>query len=140
MNLLDIVNRTPSPRPWEEGDKIPWNDPNFSRRMLAFHTGQANDAASRRADIIDRHVGWIHNAVLSGRPSRVLDLGCGDGSLLASLQPSRGVGVDVSLPTLLDARRRHPDRWGGGKTRKIELACAVRKAFRAEVHGFAQLP
>ena len=39
----------------------------------------------------------------------VLDLGCGDGSLLASLQPSRGVGVDFSFPTLLDARRRHPD-------------------------------
>ena len=39
----------------------------------------------------------------------VLDLGCGDGSLLASLQPSRGVGVDFSLPMLADARRRHPD-------------------------------
>ena len=39
----------------------------------------------------------------------MLDLGCGDGSLLASLQPSRGVGVDFSLPTVLDARRRHPD-------------------------------
>ena len=39
----------------------------------------------------------------------VLDLGCGDGALLASLQPSRGVGVDFSLPTLVDARRRHPD-------------------------------
>ena len=41
--------------------------------------------------------------------STVLDLGCGDGSLLASLQPSRGAGVDFSLPSLVEARRRHPD-------------------------------
>jgi ubiquinone/menaquinone biosynthesis C-methylase UbiE len=41
--------------------------------------------------------------------STVLDLGCGDGSLLASLQPARGVGVDFSLPSLVEARRRHPD-------------------------------
>ena len=41
--------------------------------------------------------------------SRVLDLGCGTGSLLASLKPLRGVGIDFS-PAMIDfARQRHPD-------------------------------
>jgi hypothetical protein len=38
----------------------------------------------------------------------VLDLGCGDGSLLAALEPSRGVGIDFS-PRMIDvARAAHP--------------------------------
>ena len=38
---------------------------------------------------------------------RVLDLGCGAGHLLAALEPSRGVGIDVSAPAIRDARERH---------------------------------
>lgn len=40
---------------------------------------------------------------------RVLDLGCGTGRLLAELQPSRGVGVDLSAAMIEEARRRHPE-------------------------------
>ena len=39
---------------------------------------------------------------------RVLDLGCAAGDLLASLQPSYGVGVDFSGHMLAVAGRRHP--------------------------------
>jgi ubiquinone/menaquinone biosynthesis C-methylase UbiE len=39
---------------------------------------------------------------------RVLELGCGQGDLLASLQPSRGVGVDFSERAVERARIRHP--------------------------------
>jgi SAM-dependent methyltransferase len=38
----------------------------------------------------------------------VLELGCGRGDLLASLQPSRGVGVDFSPEMIRQARARHP--------------------------------
>jgi SAM-dependent methyltransferase len=38
----------------------------------------------------------------------VLELGCGIGDLLASLNPSRGVGVDFSPAMIDEARRRHP--------------------------------
>jgi len=41
--------------------------------------------------------------------SRVLDLGCGDGDLLARLAPREGVGVDVDTETVREAARRHPD-------------------------------
>lgn len=39
----------------------------------------------------------------------VLDLGCGTGELLASLKPSRGVGVDISERMIDVARSRFPD-------------------------------
>ncbi len=40
--------------------------------------------------------------------SKVLDLGCGDGSMLAALQPSLGVGVDFCASAIDDARAKYP--------------------------------
>lgn len=40
---------------------------------------------------------------------RVLELGCGQGDLLAALEPSRPVGVDLSGKMLERARERHPN-------------------------------
>jgi len=40
---------------------------------------------------------------------RVLELGCGQGDLLAALEPSRGVGIDLSEKMLERARERYPD-------------------------------
>ena len=79
MNLLDVINRTDIPAPWSEGEKIPWDDPAFSERMLREHLSQEHDAASRRFEKIDAHVDWIHHELLSGRATRILDLGCGPG-------------------------------------------------------------
>lgn len=39
----------------------------------------------------------------------MLELGCGDGKLLAALQPSVGVGVDFSQAALQTARQQHPN-------------------------------
>jgi SAM-dependent methyltransferase len=78
MNFNDLIDRT-KPQPWSEGDNLPWNDPEFSKRMLAEHLDQSHDAASRRFETIAGHVHFIHNYVLSNRPGRILDLGCGPG-------------------------------------------------------------
>ena len=40
---------------------------------------------------------------------RVLEIGCGDGQLLAALKPSYGVGVDFSAEMIRVARASHPD-------------------------------
>src|SRR5258706_176824 len=40
--------------------------------------------------------------------SRVLELGCGIGDLLAALEPSAGVGIDFSPAMIALARQRHP--------------------------------
>ena len=66
MNLSDVVRRQSVPEPWTEGEKIPWNDPEFSERMLREHLSQDHGAASRRFDTIEKHVDWIHRKVLSG--------------------------------------------------------------------------
>jgi SAM-dependent methyltransferase len=85
MNLTDIVQRSTPPQPWLEGDNIPWNEPEFSRRMLKEHLSQQHDAASRRFEIIDRHVAWINDTILETRSARVLDMGCGPGLYLQRL-------------------------------------------------------
>ena len=41
--------------------------------------------------------------------ARVLDLGCGNGDLLAALKPERGVGVDFSERTIEAARELHSE-------------------------------
>jgi len=71
--------------------------------MLEQHLAQEHDRASRPYDIIDRHVEWIHGALMKGEPGRVLDLCCGPGlytTRLAALGHDC-VGVDFS-PASID--------------------------------------
>jgi SAM-dependent methyltransferase len=98
MKILDLIERKAVPEPWDEGDNIPWSEPGFSERMLTEHLSQAHDLASRRFEAIDRHIEWIHQKLLKGRQSKVLDLGCGPGfytSRLAKLG-HKCVGIDYS--------------------------------------------
>ena len=108
VDLLELVARQAVPEPWAEGEKIPWNDPDFSRRMLAEHLSQAHDMASRRFAVIDRHVAWIHGVLLQARPARILDLGCGPGlytSRLARLG-HECAGIDFSPASIAYAREQ----------------------------------
>jgi SAM-dependent methyltransferase len=79
LTLNTIINRTQNPSPWSEGETIPWNEPEFSRRMLLEHLSQDHDMASRRTEKIKTHIEWIHGSVLSEKPSQILDLCCGPG-------------------------------------------------------------
>jgi SAM-dependent methyltransferase len=106
LDLMDIIHRIPKPEPWAEGEKIPWNEPGFSRRMLREHLSQEHDWASRRATTIEKHVDWIHQKILSSRPARIFDLGCGPGlytSRLAKLG-HECTGVDFSPASIEYAR------------------------------------
>jgi len=98
VRILDLVGRKAVPEPWAEGDNIPWSEPGFSGRMLAEHLSQAHDMASRRFEVIDKHTAWIHDKLLDGKQSKILDLGCGPGfyaSRLAKLG-HECVGIDYS--------------------------------------------
>ncbi len=108
MKLTDLHHRDKNPRPWAEGEKIPWNDPDFSRRMLREHLSQKHDAASRRTAKINRQAAWIHTHILSGKPARILDLGCGPG-LYASKLAAFGHtchGIDFS-PASIEYALQH---------------------------------
>ncbi len=105
LNLTDVIHRPLPPEPWAEGEKIPWNEPGFSRRMLEMHLSQDHDWASRRLTLVEQHVDWLERNVLSGT-SRILDLGCGPG-LYANHLARRGhacVGIDFSPASIEHAR------------------------------------
>jgi len=105
-DLDSILTRPMPPEPWAEGEKIPWDEPGFSERMLAEHLSQTHDAASRRTTTVEAQVAWIHDEVLSGEPARILDLGCGPG-LYASRLARLGHtvrGIDFSPASIQYAR------------------------------------
>ena len=98
MYLQNIITRKSPPIPFVEGEKIPWDDPDFSERMLNEHLSQEHDMASRRFAVIDRHVDWIEKHILSGQLSKILDLGCGPGLYTHRLTKlgHRCLGIDFS--------------------------------------------
>jgi SAM-dependent methyltransferase len=105
VKLIDLIQRG-SASPWVEGDNIPWDEPEFSERMLKEHLSQNHDAASRKSETIDDQVAWINRALLNGQPARVLDLGCGPGlytSRLARLGCTCH-GIDFSPASIRYAR------------------------------------
>jgi len=76
--------------------------------MLDEHLSQEHDAASRRFEIIDKHVEWIHNQVLKGNPTRILDLGCGPGLYTHRLAKlgHHCVGIDFSPASIAYAKEQ----------------------------------
>ncbi len=78
--LMKIMNDAPSADSlWTGAHKIPWNDPQFSRRMLREHLSQDHGMASRKQEAIAQQAAWIVEHFLSQGVSKVLDLGCGPG-------------------------------------------------------------
>jgi SAM-dependent methyltransferase len=81
----------------------------YLRDFGAFFDRFAPEVPAWRA----RNSGY-HDAVASvarlhiPRGARVLEIGCGDGDLLAALEPSVGVGIDLSGEMVRLAASRHP--------------------------------
>jgi SAM-dependent methyltransferase len=114
VNLTDLVRDFGNaPEPWREGRTIPWEEPGFSRRMLKEHLSQLHDAASRRSDLIDRHIDFIRRVALEKEPARILDLGCGPGLYchrLASLGHDC-TGIDIG-PASIEYAQAEATRLG----------------------------
>lgn len=66
------------------------------------------DLWTQRTDGYHGLIRSIYGAIVPP-DARVLEIGCGRGDLLASLRPSRGVGVDVSPRMIEAARGRHAE-------------------------------
>ena len=96
---------------WGGQYKIPWNDPAFSRRMLREHLSQDHDLASRHVEWIEKQVTWVHQDLLQGRPSRILDLGCGPGFYLHRLTKlgHRCHGIDFGPASIEYAKEHNPE-------------------------------
>lgn len=111
MTLQELVARGEPTEHFRGQSKIPWNERDFSRRLLDEHLDQEHDAASRRQPIIDQHVAWIHRHVLGGCKTRVLDLCCGPGFYTARLARLGHVcvGVDFAPASIAYARAEAAD-------------------------------
>ena len=157
---LGAVARRMPPRPWAEGDNLPWDDPGFSERMLREHLSQEHDLASRRAEIVDRHVEAIAGLLPEGRTARILDLACGPGLYShrlarrghqcrgidfapAPIRHARAVAGEEGLECTFDRADLRTADFGGGYDlallvsgqlnvfRREEAAAIVRRAFGA---------
>ncbi|MGD8603484.1 MAG: glycosyltransferase [Anaerolineales bacterium] len=97
----------------------PTNSSITDRTDPKFHAYQAKRKAhwDNMAQLLNRWSGWggsyhkrlrrvYGNIIPPGR--RVLEIGCGEGELLAALEPSFGVGVDLSASMLQRAKAAHP--------------------------------
>lgn len=85
------------------------------------HPGDSREAALARRRLSDAgHGQWIRDEILSelealrgpARSPAVLDVGCGEGSLLGSLGQSLGIeahGIDISVPSIELAAKRYPE-------------------------------
>ncbi len=94
--LVRSLNHAPDATdPWAGDHKIPWNEPEFSRRMLREHLDQTHSLASRPSEAIAAQAAWILDR-LPGDPGSVLDLGCGPGLYAPHLaNPGRSyLGID----------------------------------------------
>ena len=92
-------------------------EPAVSDPVMVHYTALRRTHWDRLARSLDEWRGWgayYHRRlaeiyeflVVPGQ--RVLEVGCGDGDLLATLRPSYGVGVDFSMQIIERARTNHP--------------------------------
>ncbi len=93
------------------------NTPLFDSAGIAYQNARIAhwDAIARKRDHWRGMGGWYHKRLAEvyrfhiPPNSRVLELGCADGKLLAALNPSRGVGVDFSPEMIRRAKQKHPN-------------------------------
>ncbi|HWE81886.1 MAG TPA: glycosyltransferase [Gaiellaceae bacterium] len=95
MNTTAAPTRTGATDPYAETsrafDELAAQEEHWARRTRGYHG----------------LVTAVHQAIVPPGAS-VLEIGCGAGDLLASLEPADGVGVDVSPAMVGLARSRHP--------------------------------
>lgn len=96
---------------WDDGYKIPWNDPAFSARILKEHLSQEHHLASRKRSVIEAQSAWIAARFPAPEPA-VLDLGCGPGLYAGHLAPRCRcyIGLDFSPASIAYAREHAPAR------------------------------
>jgi SAM-dependent methyltransferase len=114
MTFDEFVALASSDARWHGVSKLPWGDRAFSELMLREHLSQLHDGASRRLELVERHVRWIHEALLAGRRQRILDLGCGPG-LYVRRFASLGhvaVGIDIAPAALAHAQAQREESPG----------------------------
>lgn len=108
MKLIDIIQRNNDLKPWIEGERIPWDDAEFSKRVLKEHLSQESSAASKQMKVIQKECAWIFNTLMKNQPGKILDLGCGPGLYTEIFAQKRNycVGIDFA-PAAIEYAKKH---------------------------------
>ena len=112
-SLNTIINQTVDEETlWDAAYKIPWDDPDFSRRMLAEHLSQEHDLASRKRDTIRKQVQWIHKHICKNNPAKLLDISCGPGLYIEQFAALNYdcCGIDFSPASIKYAKNQLDDK------------------------------
>jgi len=97
-----IFQYSAKPPLFEPGEAHFWDDPHISKGMLEAHLNPEHDAASRKAETINKEIEHLVSSNILKQGNRVLDLGCGPG-LYSSKLCEKGMevtGVDISKRSL----------------------------------------
>ena len=122
--------------PMNQSDTPATDDQNAKRvGHYAMIRAHYDAFAAQRTKWIERNR-WFYRRDLKNLQTiippgcRVLEIGCGNGDLLDRLQPSIGVGVDISTAMIAEARRRHPDlQFVEGDVERIDWTNAIDGPF-----------
>jgi SAM-dependent methyltransferase len=138
--LRQIYDRPQPPVPWRDGVNLPWDEPAFSKRMLAEHLDQSHGAASRRQPEIRNQVQqmlpWLHLSA----GDRLFDVTCGPG-LYAAEFAQRGIavsGIDFGPAAIAYARElcaAWPCEFTLGDVREMDFAG---RCFDAAIYLYGQ--
>ena len=133
--LWQIYQRPERPEPWEKDGNLPWNDPDFSRRMLREHLDEGHGAASRVTAEREQLLAWLWTKLGLNAGARVLDLTCGPG-LYAVALAQRGAevtGVDFGPASIAHARELAAS---AGVSERCQFVEADVRAYEPEAAAF----
>jgi len=105
--LWRIYNRPERPSPWASGGNLPWDDPEFSRRMLREHLDESHGAASRQTAERAAQINWLWQKLRLQPGHHLFDVTCGPGLYMAEMA-KRGcwvTAVDFSPAAIAYAQK-----------------------------------
>jgi SAM-dependent methyltransferase len=111
--LWKIHTRPARPSTWIGSGNLPWNDPEFSERMLREHLNQSHGAASRTTAERQLQLPWFREKFALQPGTRVLDVTCGPGLYAVDLAKTgcSVVGYDFG-PASIDYARQLAEKEG----------------------------
>ncbi len=138
--LRTIYARPQPAAPWRDGENLPWNEPEFSERMLKQHLDQSHGAASRRLVEIRGQVEVMKAWLQLGAGSRLLDVTCGPGLYAAEFgrQGIAVTGIDFGPASVRHARElcaKLPVEIYQGDVREMDFAG---RGFDAAIYLYGQ--